>query len=362
LPVSLNLFLNHIRFESWLRSKRNAQSSRLSVLTLIGNSNIHDLVREYLNALDEARRSEQAWAYYPALTLDEVPSEVVVMAEWANDLRAEAERLLALCEAALQVEAGAYRRRGIYAIFGAEYEGACLCGARWELEAIARQIQAAAQDDARYSEALKGSYTNRQNAETALTQLNVRLVPKGTPVLMRYRFLLVGTYDLSVFVDAQNPDDAISNLRDEKVVSGDTPQAKRRAKQQGRDGWCHWGYEEFMGALALVTLDGPMYSATYHSTLVMRELPYVEGPEASYIFTISSAGSFGGTFSCLIRATSFYAALDQVLGGQKQLMDQGGDPFNFNVESDVLARLATLTPTNLMSHSDYWRIRCQVAE
>lgn len=362
LPVSLNVFLNHIRFETWLRAKRNAQSSRLSVLTLIGNSNIHDLVREYLDALDEARRSEQAWAYYPARTLDEVPSEVAVRAEWAHDLRAEAERLLALCEAALQVEAGVYRRREVYTIFGAEYEGACLCGPRLELEAIARQIQAAGQDDARYSEALKGAYTSRQNAEMALTQLNVRLVPKGTPVLNRYRFLLVGSYDLSVFVDAQNPRDAISNLREEKVVSGETPQAKRRARQQGRRGWCEWGYDAFMEGLDLVTLDGPMHSEGYSSTLIMRELPYAEGPMQQYRFIING---YGESFSCLITASSFYLALDQILEGKRQLSLEGEglragglfDVFNFNTMPSVLAKLATLTPQNRMANFDGYRIR-----
>lgn len=343
LPLDVNLFLNHIRFENWLRIKREvAEQSGLTVLQLVGNSSIHDLVREYLNALDEARRSEQAWAYYPTLTLDEVPSEVVVRAEWANDLRVEAERLLALCESALQVEAGVYRRREIYAMFGAKYEGECLCGPRLELEAIALQIQAAARDDARYSEALSAAYADHQKGQTALTQLNVRLVAEPALKLKRYRFLLVGNHDLSVFVDAQNPQDAIANLLDEKVVSGETPQAKRRARQAGHEGWCH--------------------STQYISTLVLRELPYDNGPMLRYRFSIYGGGD---TFSCRIDAASFYEALDLLLTGKKQLTLEGRglmaggqeEVFNFNVENRALAMLATLTPENTMAWADSWRIR-----
>lgn len=155
-----------------------------------------------------------------------------------------------------------------------------------------------------------------------------------------FRFRLVGGYTLDVPVNAADLATAKEKLRREEVDDGVvTPQEMGRRLFVQQEGWLPQSVDDYMSALTDVGLDSPIFDSDYGCALIVRELPYAEGPEQSYRFTLSIADD--APWVTQVTAPSLYAAIDQILDGNAALTSDDADALE--IYDETLALFAMLT-------------------
>jgi hypothetical protein len=320
LPVNKELIFKHPRFKVWLRTRLGnlaLPDANLDEMLQVVGERDDVLLREYLDMLDAARRGGLDGAFYPSMSMEQVSPVVEALRIWTAELDQEVARLEGLCEQAYQIERGAETRRGIHSAFGVQYKPPCICGARLELLAIAKQLRLASVDDFHYGNQLVAAYQAHQAAEAQLTSLNVRLVPVSVKQqLKRYRFTVMGWAKMEVEVEAHNLAEAKAKLKADDVISGDTPQTihQRYLDEEYEEGesWCYDGIAAFWQAFEELTLDTPVFSTEFHSVLVVRELTErYEGPERTYRFELSLPNQV--CYKATVIARHINEAIDQIL-------------------------------------------------